>query len=187
MHYTLPWLLQQAYQAQRIKYLFFWGHKPSSNGSLTATCLSQWWVGHPFSEHEEVFLTAEHYMMAGKARLFGDEEMYRAILASASPGEAKDLGRKVRNFDQRVWEAHRLSIVAEGSYLKFSQHEDLKAFLLSSQDRVLVEASPRDRIWGIGLGKDNPDAEHPDRWRGKNLLGFCLMEARDRIQREIEG
>jgi ribA/ribD-fused uncharacterized protein len=72
--------------------------------------------------------------------------------------------------------------VTRGNVAKFGQHEDLRAFLLATDERVLVEASPRDAVWGIGLGASNPDARIPERWRGRNLLGFALMEARSRLR-----
>lgn len=179
MNYQLKWLLEQLEQEQRIKYLFFWGHQPSKDGTIQATCFSQWWAEHPFEEEGIVYPTAEHYMMAGKAKLFGDEEHWEQIIHSKTAAEAKKLGRKVRNFDKAVWEEQRCPIVIQGNILKFTQHEELKTFLLNTKDRVLVEASPPDAIWGIGMAKDHVNATNPAAWRGTNLLGFCLMEARD--------
>lgn len=168
-------------QGNQFKYLFFWGHQPSADGSVTASCLSQWWVA-PF-EHEGCrYPTAEHYMMAGKARLFGDDEMLARILDSAHPHEAKKLGRKVRGFTQEAWLEHRSRIVIEGNLAKFRAHDDLRAWLLGTGDRVLVEASPVDRIWGIGLKGENPRALDPSQWRGHNLLGFALMSVRDQLR-----
>ncbi|MCA2981149.1 MAG: NADAR family protein [Myxococcaceae bacterium] len=97
----------------------------------------------------------------------------------ASPAAQKALGRTVRRFDDGVWARHRFDVVAFGSFAKFSQDEALRAHLLSTGDAVLVEASPRDRVWGIGLGRDNPLVQQPARWRGQNLLGFALVHARD--------
>lgn len=104
-----------------------------------------------------------------------------AILGAASPAEAKKLGRLVRGFDQARWNAERFGIVVEGSVHKFGQDPALRDFLLGTANRVLVEASPRDLIWGIGLGAANEAAGDPRRWRGRNLLGFALMEARERL------
>jgi ribA/ribD-fused uncharacterized protein len=104
-----------------------------------------------------------------------------ALRSVASPAEAKELGRGVRGFDETRWEDNRTAIVEAGSVAKFSQNAKLGSFLLCTKDRVLVEASPRDRIWGIGLGGSNPDAQDPKRWRGLNLLGFALMKARSAI------
>ncbi|MNJ44257.1 hypothetical protein D3C77_393010 [compost metagenome] len=118
-------------------------------------------------------------MMAEKARLFGDEEMLEAIMKSKHPKEMKAFGRAVRFFDQDAWEAKCYDIVKAGNLAKFSQNESLWNFMKTTKNRILVEASPRDRIWGIGMGKSNPDAENPMKWRGKNLLGFALSEVRD--------
>ncbi|MEM6803313.1 MAG: NADAR family protein [Bacteroidota bacterium] len=182
MKYTKKWLQTQVEHEESIKYLFFWGHQPAKDGSITKSVFSQWWTGHPFMENGVKYNSAEHYMMAGKARLFKDEEYLNLILNAESPAEAKKLGRKVRNFEVQIWEKHRCDIVTQANILKFGQHEELKSFLLGTQNRVIVEASPRDRIWGIGMGKDHPSALHPNQWRGKNLLGFCLMETRDRLR-----
>lgn len=178
--YHLAWLQARFDRDERIKYLFFWGHQPSRDDRVGAECLSQWYE-RPFVVDGVTYPTAEHWMMAEKARLFADGDTLQAILAAKSPGEAKELGRQIRNFDQKTWEAERVGIVKAGNLHKFSQHEDLKAFLLASQARVLVEASPRDQIWGIGLSKDDPAAQNPYQWRGLNLLGFALMEVRDEM------
>ena len=182
MKYSTSWLLQEIARESHIKYLHFWGHQPSPNGNVSASCFSQWWNGHRFTENKVVYPTAEHYMMAGKAKLFGDNEHLTKILQCKSPAEAKKLGRMVRNFDPATWEQHRCEIVIKGNYLKFSQHPDIQEFLLNTQNRVIVEASPRDRIWGIGMGRYNENVERPENWRGQNLLGFCLMEVRDRLE-----
>ncbi len=159
------------------KYLFFWGHQPTRDGSIAKTCLSQWFAAS-FTVEDREYLTAEHYMMAEKARLFGDEEIRSAILAATHPKQAKDYGRKVRNFDPVLWESQRLPIVVAGNLAKFQQNLPLQKFLLGTGDRILVEASPVDKIWGIGLAADHPDAESPEKWPGLNLLGVALMEVR---------
>jgi hypothetical protein len=128
------------------------------------------------------YATAEHWMMAGKARLFEDAEAERRVLEAGHPAEAKKAGRLVRGFDEAIWERERFGIVVEGSVHKFSSDDGLRAFLLGTGDRVLVEASPVDRVWGIGLAADDEAASDPQRWKGPNLLGFALMEARARIQ-----
>ncbi len=125
-------------------------------------------------------------MMAGKARVFEDEEHWEQIIACETAAEAKKLGRQVRNFQAHIWEKHRCDIVTQGNLLKFGQHQTLNDYLLGTQARVLVEASPHDRIWGIGMGKNNVNAAHPAAWRGKNLLGFCLMEVRDQLQKQAQ-
>lgn len=176
--YDINWLLEAVKQPERVKYLFFWGHTPNKDGSIGASCLSQWWMSD-FEVDGVVYPSAEHWMMAGKARLFNDEEHLNQILNCKTPAEAKKLGRMVENFDSEIWNANAYNIVVQGSIHKFGQNPELKEFLLSTENRVLVEASPRDRIWGIGMGKNNEHAEHPEFWRGTNLLGFALMEARD--------
>jgi ribA/ribD-fused uncharacterized protein len=164
---------------RRLKFLPFWGHTPRGE-QPGPWYLSQWYAS-PFQVDGVHYATAEHYMMAGKASLFGDDAMVPRILAASSPGEAKALGRQVAGFDGEVWAAHRFDIVVAGSVGKFAHHEALRAYLLATNERVLVEASPRDRIWGIGLAATNPDATVPSRWRGLNLLGFALMEARAQL------
>ncbi|MER5890379.1 NADAR family protein [Streptomyces sp. NPDC001941] len=167
----------------RVRYLHFWGHAPRRDGTLGPSCLSQWWPS-PFTVDGIRYATAEHWMMAGKARLFADPEAERAALAAEHPAQAKKAGRLVRGFDGAVWERERFALVAEGSVHKFGQDEELRAFLLGTGERVLVEASPLDRIWGIGLAADDERAGDPARWRGLNLLGFALMEARERLRGE---
>jgi ribA/ribD-fused uncharacterized protein len=117
-------------------------------------------------------------MMAEKARLFGDHAVAARVLAAAKPGEAKALGRQVAGFDSSLWDAARFGIVVAGNQAKFSQHPALRDFLLGTGERVLVEASPVDAVWGIGLAADHPHLEQPARWPGLNLLGFALMQVR---------
>lgn len=173
-------LIREVRAGSRIKYLHFWGHRPRPDGRIGASCLSQWWPS-PFVVDGVRYATAEHWMMAGKARLFGDAEAERRVLAAEHPAEAKKVGRLVRDFDGAVWERERFRLVVEGSVHKFAADDDLGMFLLGTRERVLVEASPVDRIWGIGLAADDEAASDPERWRGLNLLGFALMEARERL------
>ncbi|MBR8743129.1 NADAR family protein [Nocardiopsis sp. MG754419] len=166
----------------RIKYVHFWSHEPSSNG-ISASCLSQWWPAE-FRVDGATHSTAEHFMMIEKARLFGDSETATRIAAAGHPKEAKELGRQVRDFDEQTWERERFEIAVRGNVAKFGQNEELLRYLLGTKERVLVEASPRDRVWGIGIGRDDENAERPKYWRGRNLLGFALMEARSRLGAE---
>ena len=181
MKYHLDWLIEESEKENRIKYLFFWGHQPNKDGSVSKSCFSQWWLAE-FEKDNIKYKSAEHWMMAGKARLFEDNEMLEKIILSKSPAEAKKLGRQVKNYDETTWQAHRYEIVKEGNLLKFGQHPDLKEFLVNTQERVLVEASPYDNIWGIGMIASNPKSEHPSQWNGLNLLGFALMEVRDELR-----
>jgi ribA/ribD-fused uncharacterized protein len=161
----------------RPEYVMFWGHRRKAAGTVGKECLSQWWPASFVVDGSE-YSSAEHFMMAEKARLFGDLETRVRILAASSPEAAKKFGREVRGFDESAWVKSRFEIVVRGSIAKFQQNPDLSAFLLNTGPRVLVEASPTDRIWGIGLAGDDPRAEDPEQWRGLNLLGFALMEAR---------
>ncbi len=174
-------LIREVRAGTRIKYLCFWGHRPRPDGQVGAGCLSQWWPS-PFTVDGVTYATAEHWMMAGKARLFGDAEAERRALAAPHPAQAKKAGRLVRGFDDATWARERFGIVVEGSVHKFAAHPGLREFLLATGDRVLVEASPVDRVWGIGLAADDEAASDPERWHGPNLLGFALMAARERLR-----
>ena len=124
------------------------------------------------------YQTAEHYMMAAKARLFEDRIILPEILAANHPRQTQTLGRKIQGFQETIWNEHRFQILVFGNLAKFQQNSLLTEFILSTQDRILVEASADDRIWGIGLAADNPNIENPYLWQGTNLLGFALMEVR---------
>ncbi|MDX3363770.1 MULTISPECIES: NADAR family protein [Streptomyces] len=174
-------LLTAVRAGARVKYLYFWGHQERPGGRLGASCLSQWWPS-PFTVDGVEYATAEHWMMAGKARLFGDADAERLALAAPHPAQAKKAGRQVRGFDEAVWRRERFRIVVEGSVHKFGADEELREFLLGTGERVLVEASPLDRVWGIGLAADDEAAGDPERWRGDNELGFALMVARERLR-----
>ena len=161
------------------KWAFFWGHTPSKDGCITKSCFSQWWECHPFIIDSVVYPTAEHYMMAEKAALFGDPTTRALILSAPTPGAAKALGRQVRGFNEETWLAHRYAIVVRANLAKFAQNPALGAFLRNTGTRVLVEASPVDTVWGIGLAQDDAKVNDPNQWRGLNLLGFALMQVRD--------
>lgn len=174
-------LIREVQAGARVEYLHFWGHRPRPDGRVGPSCLSQWWPS-PFTVDGVTYASAEHWMMAGKARLFQDAEAERRVLAAGHPAQAKKAGRLVRGFDEEKWARERFALVTEGSIHKFTAHPDLREFLLNTGDRVLVEASPLDRVWGIGLPADAEAAGDPRRWRGPNLLGFALMEARSRLR-----
>ncbi|RSK46619.1 NADAR family protein [Hymenobacter perfusus] len=160
------------------KYLYFWGH--TSRGELGKEVFSQWYPA-AFELDGDTYATAEHYMMAEKARLFYDEATRQAILQAPHPDVAKRLGRQIQHFDEAVWNAERFAVVVRGNAAKFGQHPALRDYLRATGSRVLVEASPVDTIWGIGLAQDHPQAADPATWRGLNLLGFALMEVRDTL------
>lgn len=180
MKYSIEWLKNEIKEGKAFDYIYFWGHKRPADNVVTKTYFSQWFpIG--FSENDVHYKTAEHYMMAKKATLFGDAETLAKILAAETPDIAKTLGRKVRNFDAKLWEENAFAYVTQGNFLKFSQHEKLKEFLISTGNSVLVEASPNDKIWGIGLSENTTESRNPATWKGTNLLGFAIMEARDLI------
>ena len=173
-------LIKRIDEGLRPKFRFFWGPRQKLAQARDASCLSQWFPSE-FAVEGDTYATAEHWMMAEKARLFGDEEIRTKILACESPGKARALGRRVREFDDAIWRARRVDIVVQGNVHKFSQHEDLRRFLVNTGTKILVEASPYDCIWGIGLRATDSDACSPARWQGQNLLGFALMAVRERL------
>jgi ribA/ribD-fused uncharacterized protein len=181
MNYNKQWLIEKYRKQEKIKYLFFWGHQLSKDGTITQSCLSQWWIA-PFEVEGKRYPSAEHYMMVKKAELFNDYEIAERAYSAASPAEAKKMGRLIKNFDSALWDAQKYEIVVSGNYHKFSQHEVLKDFLLKTSERVLVEASPVDPVWGIGLAADDDNAENPLLWKGENLLGFALMKVRIQLK-----
>jgi ribA/ribD-fused uncharacterized protein len=177
---TVGDLLRALDSGATVKYLFFWGHQPNADGSIGKGCFSQWFEAG-FEVDGQHYLTAEHFMMAEKARLFGDEATRVRILACRTPAEAKKLGRTVEAFNDAIWESARSDIVVRANLAKFSQNLAMRDYLLATGNRVLVEASPVDRIWGIGLAANDMAALHPGTWQGLNLLGFALMEVRSRL------
>lgn len=167
-------------QHQHSDFVFFW--KPEGpNGYLGN------WFSSPFQDDVgHLFPTSEHYLMWRKALLMRDTDIAAKVLATNNPKTVKSLGRKVKTpdgkWDEELWLAHRRQIMIDALMLKFQQHADLRAQLLSTGDRTLVEASPLDRIWGIGVGSSNPIATQPEKWKGLNLLGECLMEVREKLR-----
>ena len=164
---------------------YFWGHHPAKDGRLTSSCFSQWWTADFWYEGEK-YCCMEQVMMAGKARLFRDEEVRQKIMQSTDPAIIKKLGRQVKGFDQETWNRHKFSLILRGNYCKFTSDPDLRAYLLGTGDEILVEASPYDTIWGIGLAANNEQAADPSQWRGENLLGFALMQVRDEIRKVFD-
>lgn len=152
------------------KYTFFY---------KTRNPFSNW---HPakFTDQNGVQYTcSEQYMMYQKAMLFGDSEIAQEILRSPDPKEQKELGRKVKGFNSEVWEMHAKRIVYDGCVLKFTQNQRLLDELMSTVGTLLVEASPYDKVWGIGLGEDDPRIHDPANWQGKNWLGEILTMLRE--------
>jgi ribA/ribD-fused uncharacterized protein len=177
----LEGLLSLVRKGENVKYLTFWSHQSRRPGVVDRACLSQWWPS-PFEVGGIRYATAEHYMMAQKARLFRDESILQQILSVSHPGEAKHLGRQVARFSEAEWAKHRTEIVFQGNLAKFGQAEAIKRYLLKTGRRVLVEASPVDTVWGIGLRAEDRRSSDPGRWRGQNLLGFTLMRVREELR-----
>jgi ribA/ribD-fused uncharacterized protein len=144
------------------KYVFFW------HGIY-----SQWHKAKMTIDGVE-YSSCEQYMMHQKAIVFNDFYIASQILLTEDPKEQKALGRKIQGFDKNIWDSVCLGIVYKGNLAKFSQNENLRSELLSTGDRIMVEASPLDKIWGIGIAEDHPDAESPEHWKGLNLLGSAL-------------
>ena len=147
------------------------------------------WQG-PFSQWHRANFTidgvtyncAEQYMMHQKALLFGDTEIAELIMKESNPREQKKYGRMIRNFDKSTWEKNCLAIVYEGNLAKFTQNSDLMAAMLSTGDRIFVEASPVDHIWGIGMEENEMGIEDPSFWLGLNLLGQALTLVKNKIK-----
>jgi ribA/ribD-fused uncharacterized protein len=163
------------------EYLYFWGCHPNADGSVSETCLSQWYAAG-FEVDGIHYRTAEHFMMAEKARLFGDELALAKVMRSRFPVEVKRFGREIAAFDEASWAEHRFEIVVRGNLAKFTQNPELGDYLRATGDHVIVEASPADAIWGIGLAVEHPWIASPKLWPGLNLLGFALMEVREQIR-----
>jgi ribA/ribD-fused uncharacterized protein len=167
---------------ERLRYLCFWSHRPRRD-QIDASCLSQWFAS-PFVVDGQRYPTAEHFMMAEKATLFGDLTTRGAVLGTSDPGTAKSLGRQVRGFEEGAWTEHRFDIVLRANEAKFAQHPELGRYLQRTGERILVEASPFDRVWGVGLARDDARILDPNQWLGLNLLGFALMRVRCQIAAE---
>jgi ribA/ribD-fused uncharacterized protein len=155
---------------QTDEFYFFWKHE-----------FGQWTKREIVDLLGRRYNCCEQYMMFHKALLLGDFEVATVIMSEQDPKEQQALGRKARGYRQDVWEANRIRIVYEGNMLKFTQHQDLRKRLLDTFPRLLVEASPSDCVWGVGLSEDNPLILNPRNWRGMNLLGAVLTCVRDEI------
>lgn len=154
------------------KYIFFWGG-----------IYSQWYRSIFVVDSIE-YQCAEQYMMAEKARTFGDEVNLQKILSVDDPKKQKKWGRTVKNYDDDIWSRVRFDVVVRGNYAKFSQNEYLKKQLLATGDKIIVEASPYDKIWGIGLSEYDERCLYEAYWKGQNLLGKAIMKVRDMLREE---
>ena len=157
------------------KRIFFWG-----------SVFSQWYKSPILDSSAGVtFNTAEQGMMYYKAMTFNDTDIAKKILETDNARKQKELGRKVNGYNDEIWTSVRFKVVSRLNYLKFSQNADLKIILLMLKDWEFVEASPEDKIWGIGLGENNPDIFDVEKWQGQNLLGKAIKEAQQQIINEL--
>lgn len=184
MKYNNNWIKEKYANGEQMEYLFFWGHQSKNKDQIDETCLSQWFETE-FEYEKIIYPTAEHWMMAEKARLFGDEESFEKIVNCFCAKEVKAIGGKVKGFKDSIWLSNREEIVKNGNYLKFKQNKDLWDYLDGTGEKVLVEASPYDKIWGIGMKSKNSEILNPNNWKGLNLLGFALMEVRNKLRNEM--
>ena len=160
-----------------------------SNGIRETDKLVLFWGGWPSQWHKARFVVdgaefncCEQYMMAEKAAVFGDAEAHGRILAASNPKQQKAIGRQVRGFDEDVWNSVCRGIVYTGNLARFEQNAEMRAELLATGDKTIVEASPTDRIWGIGLAQDDDRALDPAQWQGTNWLGVALMQVRQTLR-----
>ena len=151
------------------KYVFFWSGTYSN------------WHPSAFQVDNVWYNCAEQYLMAAKARLFGDTTMESRIMSAVDPADQKRYGRMVQGFDADKWNAAAKDVMYKALYAKFTQNEDLKKEMLSHGTRTFVEASPKDRIWGIGMHWKDRECDDPKNWKGTNWLGESLTKVRDDI------
>jgi ribA/ribD-fused uncharacterized protein len=179
--FDIKTLKKTANEKKKLKFIFFWGHTANDN-RIGKQCFSQWFPCK-FKINGNVYNSAEQYMMAEKAKLFGDNEIFEKIINERQMKTIKDLGRKVKGFSEDIWADKRFQIVYDGNLAKFIQNLEIKDFLLSTGDKIIVEASPYDKIWGIGMSEIDPHIENVNKWKGLNLLGFALMKVRSEIKK----
>jgi ribA/ribD-fused uncharacterized protein len=156
------------------KYVFFWDG-----------IYSQWYQS-PMTIDGITYVTAEQYMMHQKALLFGDTEIAEEVMVTKHPADQKKLGRRIKNFDKNEWDKVNLQIVYKGNYAKYTQNEELKQLLVNTGDRLIVESSPEDRIWGIGLHENDPNVDNPLTWKGQNLLGWAITLVKQEILKQLK-
>uniref|UniRef100_A0A7S0MLR9 NADAR domain-containing protein n=1 Tax=Cryptomonas curvata TaxID=233186 RepID=A0A7S0MLR9_9CRYP len=135
----------------------------------------------------QAYNCCEQYMMSNKAKHFGDEEARRKIMMASKPQVHKSIGRTVRNFNADEWDKVCDEIVFHGNFLKFSQNKELRSKLLGTGEKLIAEASPTDRIWGIGLAAADPLAHNVATWEGQNRLGKAIMRVRELLRDSEDG
>lgn len=143
--------------------LFFGNNDICSNFYLCPL----WYEGHKFHSSEQLFM----YL---KAKTFEDWDTMKEIIECKTPREAKALGRKVRNYNDKVWDSMRDKCMYITVLAKFMQCREFKEFIIDNSEKTFAEASPYDSIWGIKLSEDDPRALDPSQWKGENRLGKCI-------------
>lgn len=190
MKYTTQWLLDEMKQGKKFDFLGFWGNKNDTKEEKTfSNFYKSKFTVDIFKNRQHTFECSEQYFMYRKAIEFEDYETAEKILANGlSPSEYKSFGRMVKNYDDKKWNEIRYGVMIDGLRHKFNQNETLKQYLLKTGNKIIVEASPVDTIWGVGLAKVNKQGipnniwKNPSKWNGQNFLGFALMELRDEIK-----
>lgn len=178
MKYDLTWLKRQYDNGRKPEFLFFADTPLEAVEFPGSEVLTQWFPSAFVVDGDE-YRHPAHWMMVQKARLFGDNDGAAELLSMDKDEDIVARGKQILGFEQEQWDERRYDIVLQGNFHKFSQHRSLKAYISGTHPRVLTEANPNDRIWGIGLRENAPGAMNPHQWRGLNLLGFALMEVRD--------
>lgn len=154
--------------------VYFWG-----------SLYSNWYITH-FVIDGVTYNCVEQYMMAQKAIMANDKESLEKIMNVSDPGEQKKLGQAVANLNVKEWDEKKLDIVTKGCIAKFTSKRFLQETLLKTGNKVIVEGSPNDRLWGVGLHWSSSDIEDKNKWKGTNLLGRALMKAREEIRNNIK-
>lgn len=180
--YSIPyWEFAEPVHGEGEKFVMFWRSRPHPDGKLAEECLSPWFE-RKFQADGVTYSLVEQYIVAQKAMLFGDRANLRKIRVNTDPKDLRVISLRIQGVDNAVWQKFSHSISCTGNFLKFSQNPDMKAYLLGTGDATLVEASPYDRTGGIGLDRLDEDATHPDRWLGRNLFGYALMQVREKLR-----
>jgi ribA/ribD-fused uncharacterized protein len=180
--YSIPrWDFVEPVHGEDEKFVMFWRSRPNPEGKLGEECLSPWFE-RKFESDGVTYSLVEQYIVAQKAMLFGDRVNLRKIRVNTDPKDIRIISMRIQGVDNAVWQEFSHSISCTGNFLKFSQHPDMKAYLLSTGDATLAEASPYDRTGGIGLDRLDEDATHPERWLGRNLFGYALMQVREKLR-----
>ena len=162
--------MKELWERESDTHIYFW------NGIFC-----QWYPSEMVDDKGGSYSCCEQYMMSKKAKLFGDDVVYDMIMKEQSPGHQKALGRLVSDYDDDVWNKHKFDIVIDGNILKFGQNEKLKKLLLSTGNKIIVEGSHEDPIWGVGLSYDDDRILNEANWQGENLLGKAIMAVRNTL------